>query len=190
MPGIDDFDVDEQKLLQVVPLAAGLAVGLADTDDDWYATGFANLDELDAVATSPARLASQYSANLLIAASLSADGIVAVLGRLGEAGLLKVIETGKTTVQYRMEGPADREHFIDEALAYCRRAVALIRSRDEVEQQEYRQWVYEIACAVAEASRTGGFLGFGGKQVSEAEAAMLSQLAAALDVSPGILETR
>jgi hypothetical protein len=43
-----------------------------------------------------------------------------------------------------------------------------------------RSWLASISRAVAEASKEGGFLGFGGVQVSELEKATLTQVASAL----------
>jgi hypothetical protein len=41
----------------------------------------------------------------------------------------------------------------------------------------YKSWLVEIASDVAEASKEGGFLGFGGVAVSDAEKATLSEIA-------------
>ena len=44
----------------------------------------------------------------------------------------------------------------------------------------YKAWLLQIANNVAEASKEGGFLGFGGVDVSDAEKATLTEIAAAL----------
>jgi hypothetical protein len=44
------------------------------------------------------------------------------------------------------------------------------------ESANYGTWVTGIAQAVAEAAKEGAFLGFGGKRVSEGEAALLAEL--------------
>ena len=54
-------------------------------------------------------------------------------------------------------------------------------SPDEVSQ--FRQWLYGIAEHVAKAAKEGGFLGFGGTQVSEDEQKFLSELQAALQAT-------
>ncbi len=62
-----------------------------------------------------------------------------------------------------------------------RHAVELLgqkASPDEVEA--YKQFVLTIAQAVAEAHKEGGFLGVGGKQVSEEEQAALDDIKATL----------
>lgn len=62
-----------------------------------------------------------------------------------------------------------------------RDAVALVEAKATAEEAEsYRQFILAIAQAVAGASKEGGFLGVGGKPVSEAEQAALDELATAL----------
>jgi hypothetical protein len=46
----------------------------------------------------------------------------------------------------------------------------------------FKRWLLEVAHRVAEASNEGGFLGFGGEKVSDAERAALRDIAAALGV--------
>ena len=46
----------------------------------------------------------------------------------------------------------------------------------------YKTWLAGIAKAVAEAAPEGGFLGFGGTQVSDAEKATVGDIATALGV--------
>ena len=46
-----------------------------------------------------------------------------------------------------------------------------------------RRWLASISQSVAEAASEGGFLGFGGVQVSDAEKATLDQVAAALKLT-------
>jgi hypothetical protein len=47
----------------------------------------------------------------------------------------------------------------------------------------FKSWLRHIAQAMAEASTEGGFLGFGGVPVSEAEKATLAQISANLGVA-------
>ncbi len=44
-------------------------------------------------------------------------------------------------------------------------------------------WLKHVAESVAEASSSGGFLGFGGVKVTEAEKATIAEIAAALRIS-------
>jgi hypothetical protein len=49
-----------------------------------------------------------------------------------------------------------------------------------VEAREYRQWAMSVAEKVANASKEGGFLGFGGERVSAAEKAVIDKVNTAL----------
>lgn len=50
------------------------------------------------------------------------------------------------------------------------------------EAAEYRQWALSVAENVARAASEGGFLGFGGEQISEGEKKAFAEIAAALGV--------
>lgn len=55
-------------------------------------------------------------------------------------------------------------------------AVAAVNSVDPGESAPYKAMILDIAQKTAEASKEGGFLGFGGKKISEGEADTLAQL--------------
>ena len=59
---------------------------------------------------------------------------------------------------------------------------ALLDAKAPADAAAYKTWLSHVANAVAEAAPEGGFLGFGGTQVSEAEKASVAQIAAALGV--------
>ena len=58
--------------------------------------------------------------------------------------------------------------------------VSRLLDRKEIDAAVYRDWLRSIGRAVAEASREGGFLGFGGEKISEQERRTLADLDAAL----------
>jgi hypothetical protein len=65
-------------------------------------------------------------------------------------------------------------------------ASELLRARaTEAELREFGDFVVGVMDAVARAHKEGGFLGFGGKEVSEAEQAMMDRIATALGPRPG-----
>ena len=67
------------------------------------------------------------------------------------------------------------------AVEHCQTAVNLLRQKgDPTEAERYKRWVLEIAQKVANAAKEGAFLGLGGERVSEAEQAVLTDLAATL----------
>lgn len=66
-----------------------------------------------------------------------------------------------------------------------RQAMALLDQKASPEEVDaYKRFVFGLAETVANASREGGFLGIGGKRVSEAEQAALDELAATLALAP------
>jgi hypothetical protein len=67
-----------------------------------------------------------------------------------------------------------------------RRSVSILeRSATEAEVNDYKRFVYFVAETVAHAHREGGFLGIGGKEVSEPEQAVLDEIATIFDQAQG-----
>jgi hypothetical protein len=63
------------------------------------------------------------------------------------------------------------------ALEQARSSIAMLRGKaDSEEIDAYRKFLYRLAEKVANASREGGILGFGGKAVSAAEQSFLDDL--------------
>ena len=69
------------------------------------------------------------------------------------------------------------------AVAGLGEASAILEAKAPEDAPAVRRWLASISRAVAEASKEGGFLGFGGVQVSDAEKATLDQVAAALKLA-------
>ncbi|WP_344173092.1 hypothetical protein [Pilimelia columellifera] len=77
--------------------------------------------------------------------------------------------------------PADPAATVADTLVRARAAAALLEGRaSEGESGAYRHWLTEIADAVVTATRSGGLLGIGGEQVTEAERHFRDELAAIL----------
>lgn len=73
------------------------------------------------------------------------------------------------------------EHRVPDTLERCQHASAILaRAADPSEAEDFKRWLYGIAVEVVSAAKSGGFLGLGGRRVSEAEAALLNRLADAL----------
>jgi hypothetical protein len=61
---------------------------------------------------------------------------------------------------------------------------ALVVSKATPEESEaFARWLLATAQAAADAAKEGGFMGFGAKQVSEGEQAMLDQVRSALGIA-------
>ena len=82
-------------------------------------------------------------------------------------------------VQARLSGSKPAE-VRDKAIAALREAAAIVDAKAPDEAAAFKDWLRQIAQKTAEASTEGGFLGFGGVQVSEAEKATLAEIASAL----------
>jgi len=64
-----------------------------------------------------------------------------------------------------------------------RRLDILLKEKAPDDADGYKRWVYKAAKNSAEAAREGGFLGFGGVMVNEAEAEALKEIAGALYIA-------
>jgi len=66
------------------------------------------------------------------------------------------------------------------SIAALHEVATLIEAKAPAEAPGFKTWLQHIARGAAEASNEGGFPGFGGVQVSEAEKATLTELSSAL----------
>jgi len=73
--------------------------------------------------------------------------------------------------------PAD---VVPRSLEALRQASTILDAKAPADAPAFKAWLNAIAQKVAEASTEGGFLGFGGVQVSDAEKATLTDIAGAL----------
>ncbi len=80
----------------------------------------------------------------------------------------------------------DPEALAGRAEAAVRDASDILRARaTEAELREFGDFVVSVTDAVARAHKEGGVLGFGGKEVSEREQAVMDRIAMALGPRPG-----
>ena len=66
------------------------------------------------------------------------------------------------------------------ASGQVKQAMALIAKKSAADSDAYRTFITQIADAVAQAAKEGGFLGFGGERVSAGETDILNSLKAAM----------
>jgi hypothetical protein len=69
---------------------------------------------------------------------------------------------------------------VPRALDILRQASAVLDAKAPEDAPAFKSWLNGVAAKVAEASTEGGFLGFGGVKVSDAEKATLADIAKAL----------
>jgi hypothetical protein len=66
--------------------------------------------------------------------------------------------------------------------AVLHEVAALLDSKAAADAPGFKTWLQHIAAGAAEAANEGGFMGFGGVKVSEAEKATLAELSSALGI--------
>ncbi|ODR95110.1 hypothetical protein AUC70_05130 [Methyloceanibacter stevinii] len=152
------FTQDEWITILMSPTIAGMAITAADPSGLW-----GMLKESFASGTALATAKSDPSADPLVKAVVtdfeSADG----RGEIIEA--LKARFAGAT--------PDD---VVPKALAVLADVARILDAKAPGDAAAFKAWLEEISLKVAEASKEGGFLGFGGVRVSDAEKATLADI--------------
>jgi len=156
-----NFTPDEWTKLLESPMMAGLAITAAEPSGLWG----------------------------LLKESLSSGWALLEAKTSGPSELIKAIATdfgtseGRTAardgVQARLSGSKPSE-IRDKVLGSLREAAAIVDAKAPGEAPAFKDWLKQVAQKTAEASIEGGFLGFGGVQVSEAEKATLAEISDAL----------
>jgi hypothetical protein len=97
----------------------------------------------------------------------------------GESELLdELVSSPPAMDKERLRAAGDLSRASAERL---REAVELLEQKASPEETEaYKRFVVNVAEAAAKAHKEGGFIGIGGKQVSESEQAALDEIAATL----------
>lgn len=113
-------------------------------------------------------------------------------GRSGSDELVKAIEAEFETSEGRTFA---REGFREklagakaaELKAKCidtlKQVAAILEAKAPEDAEAVKKWFYHISEKVAEADAEGGFLGFGGTQVTDAEKAALGEISSALKLA-------
>jgi hypothetical protein len=156
-----DFTAEEWNQIRHAPFMAGLAVVAASPSGP-----FGVVKEMFAVGKMLAEVKTQGSSNDLVKA-LVAD-----------------LETGarEQSAPAELQGKAP-DQVRSYAIESLRQAAALIEKKAKRDEAHgFNQWLVSVAQKVSEAAKEGGFLGFGGTQVSEQEAATIKELCTALGV--------
>jgi hypothetical protein len=157
------FTPEEWRQLLQSPMLAGMAVTAADPSGLFglVKEGLAASRALAEAKTAPA-------ANELIRA-LVADFETAE-GR----------DAARDGLKTRFAG-AKASDVKPKAIAALRDVATLLATKAPEDASAFKSWLEDLARRVAEASKEGGFLGFGGVQVSDAEKATLAEISAALN---------
>jgi hypothetical protein len=159
------FTAAEWQALVEAPMLAGMAVTAADPSGLW-----GMLKESFATGEALAKVKADAAANPLIKA------IVAEYGSAEGRGI------ARDGLKERLAGSRPAE-ISAKAVTGLAEASAILEAKAPEDAAAVRAWLASISREVALASKEGGFLGFGGVQVSDAEKATLDQVAAALKLS-------
>ena len=156
------FTADEWKKLVEAPMLAAIAVTAADPSGLW-----GTLKESIAAGGALTRVKTDAAADPLIKA-IAAEYETGEGRSIARDGLKARLGGGK---------PAEAA---GKAVTALGEVAAILDAKAPENAAAARGWLASISQAVAEASKEGGFLGFGGVQVSDAEKATLAQVASAL----------
>jgi hypothetical protein len=158
------FTAEEWKKLVESPMLASMAVTAAEPSGLWGL-----LKESFAASGVLARAKTEAGANQLVKA------VVAEFETAEGRGI------ARDGLQARLKG-SKPEQASSNATEGLRQVAALLDAKAPADAAAFKSWLQSIAQHVAEASKEGGFLGFGGVQVSDAEKATLGQIASALNL--------
>jgi hypothetical protein len=156
------FGAEEWKRLLQSPMMTGMAVTVADPSGLW-----GMLKEGLAASSALAHAKADAGTNGLIRAVV-ADFETSEGRAVARDGLREKFSGSK---------PAEIKA---KAIEELRQTSALLDAKAPEDAAAFRAWLQAIAERVAEASKEGGFLGFGGVQVSDAEKATLAEISSAL----------
>lgn len=158
------FTADEWKLILESVMLSGMAVTAADP------SGLIGVLK-ESMATGRNLLAakSDPDSNELVRA-VAADFETSEGRRAAREGL-------KTTLS---DSKADQVS--GKSIAALHEVAALLDRKAPADAAGFKTWLQHIATSAAEAASEGGFMGFGGVKVSEAEKATLSELSSALGI--------
>jgi hypothetical protein len=162
MANKSDFTPDEWRLVMASPMLAGMAITLADPSGI-----FGTLKEGFTGANALLAARKDDKANAIVKA-IVAD-FDTPEGRTAARDGIRADLTGKTPAELKLQ-----------ALENLRKVSSIVGAKAPSDAPAFREWIKSVAVHAAEASSEGGFLGFGGVRVSDAEKATLAELDAAL----------
>ncbi len=152
------------KILQSVPMAS-MAVTAADPSGLW-----GMLKE------------SIASGRALLEAKTDASSNELVKAVADDFGTSEDRTAAREGLQAQLSGTNPSE-IKAKAIAALREVSSLLDAKAPADAPGFKAWLQHVAQVAAEAATEGGFLGFGGVQVSDAEKATLAEISSALGLS-------
>jgi hypothetical protein len=166
MVGKADFTPEEWARIVASPMVAGMAITAADPSGLWgmlqegLAGGRSLLDAKQSATANP--LAKAVAEDITDAATRSAT---------------------RDRMQAHFKG-AQVGEIKGRALEELRAVAVLVDAKAPQDAIGFKAWLRDTAQRAAEAAKEGGFLGFGGVAVSDAERATLVEVSNALGTTP------
>ena len=167
-----DFTAEEWTRLLSSPVVVGMAVTAADPSGIWgimkegLASGWALL-----------QARQDLQANALVKAV--SEDFASPEGR----------SAARTALQSRFT-VSDPQGLKNAAVAELQTVASIVDVKAPDDAAAFKNWLERIAYKAAEAGTEGGFLGFGGVTVSEAEKATLAEISSALRGAPRSSKSR
>jgi hypothetical protein len=164
MPSDIEYSPEEWALLNELPFKVILAAAVVDVKGP---IGAASKEMVYGARKLVREAKANYSGNRIIAESLAAAA-----------------NDDGNNDEISLDDELARQAAIVEALSLSERAAILLGDHDDADQStQYQQWVFDGARAAAAATKSGGFLGIGAEDISDAEEEFLTQLKNALGLS-------
>ncbi len=163
------FTEDEIFLLTNTPTLIGSVMAFAE------GSGLGTIKELFASSKSFTDGVKEYPDNEII------TGILPALGDVKDT-MDRAREMREKSLARLKDRQIDSSKKLKDQLLEDSKKIATILKEKATpkEEQEYKEWAMAIASNVAKAAKEGGFLGFGGTQISEGEKQAFAEIAAAL----------
>lgn len=165
------FNEDEQVMLSSLPTLIGSVMSLAE------GSGLATIKELISGATSVMSGAKDFASNEII------TGVLPNLTNREEAMTKAKELKSKLQSQLKTHEIDSKEELRQYVIDTCEKVNEVLNGKSNpAEADEYKKWTLNVAENVAKSASEGGFLGFGGTQISEGEKKLFDDIASALNV--------
>ncbi len=176
MTALTDYDPEDLAILNRTPTAVAMAAAYAQQDG-----AVTLMREMRAGLTAAREAAFAFPENSLIqflAAEMQDEEDQAMV-KTDQAGDAPVADENDEVAEERNPYRA-KESSIDLA----RQSMEIVTATGTLEEAvQFKHWLYAVAEQVTLAEKSGGFLGIGGTQVAEGEAAYLAELRDAIGLS-------
>ncbi len=178
MTTLTDFSPEDLAILNRTPTAVALAAAYADRDGP-----VSLVKEMRAGLTAAREAAFAFPDNEVI--QLLAESMQEVDEETDDStpdpDQAGDLPGGEEVVEERSPKRSQ-----EASLALAAQSMAIMQAGATIEEfVQFKHWLYAIAEQVALATKSGGFLGFGGTQVGEGEQAYLARLREVLELSEG-----